>query len=77
MSNPFDDRAASFHVLCNEEAQHSLWPAGLPVPAGWSVVLDERPYEECVAYVDTHWADIRPRGLAARTGAAVPGREDV
>jgi MbtH protein len=63
MSNPFDDAEAFFHVLVNEEGQHSLWPVPVPVPDGWSVVLRDRPRGECVAYVDAEWTDMRPRSL--------------
>ncbi|WP_405734869.1 MbtH family NRPS accessory protein [Streptomyces sp. NBC_01537] len=75
MSNPFDDPEASFHVLVNEEGQFSLWLAGIPVPAGWSVALGDRGREECVAYVDTHWTDMRPHGLVERMDAAIHARE--
>ena len=38
-SNPFDDENGTFHVLVNEEEQHSLWPTFKEVPAGWRVVF--------------------------------------
>ena len=37
-TNPFEDDDANYFVLINDEEQHSLWPASLPVPAGWRVV---------------------------------------
>lgn len=38
MGNPFDGTGGAYLVLCNEERQHSLWPADLDVPGGegWS-----------------------------------------
>ncbi|MEV0633510.1 MbtH family protein [Streptomyces sp. NPDC050619] len=69
MSNPFDDTEVPFHVLVNDEGQHSLWPARLPVPDGWRVVLADRDREECVTYVDTHWTDLRPLGLVRAMAA--------
>ena len=39
MSNPFEDESAAYHVLVNDENQHSLWPEFADVPAGWQVVL--------------------------------------
>ncbi|GHF24631.1 protein mbtH [Streptomyces mashuensis] len=66
MSNPFEQADRPYHVLVNDEGQHSLWPAGTDVPAGWAVVLDGRPREECLAYVEAHWTDLRPRSLAGR-----------
>ncbi|GAB2724154.1 MbtH family protein [Kitasatospora kifunensis] len=65
MSNPFEQSDSSYHVLVNEEDQHSLWPAALAVPAGWRTVLADRPREECLGYVEAHWSDLRPRSLRA------------
>lgn len=65
MGNPFDDSGAAFHVLVNDEGQHSLWPAAVPVPDGWSAVLSDATHQECVAHVDAHWTDMRPRSLAS------------
>ncbi|WP_411139218.1 MbtH family protein [Streptomyces sp. C10] len=76
MSNPFDNPESSFHVLLNDEGQFSLWPAGLAVPEGWSVALGDRGREECIAYVDTRWTDMRPRGLVRHMDAATPDKED-
>jgi MbtH protein len=64
MSNPFDTEDGRFRVLVNDEGQYSLWPAEQKVPAGWSCVLDEAAREECLAWVDAHWTDMRPRSLA-------------
>jgi len=45
MTNPFEDPEGTYLVLVNEEGQHSLWPAFVEVPAGWSVAHgeDSRP----------------------------------
>ncbi|MFF8373465.1 MbtH family protein [Streptomyces lydicus] len=75
MSNPFDNPESSFHVLLNGEGQFSLWPAGLAVPEGWSIVLDDHGREECVAYVDTHWTDMRPRSLVLHMNGAASDKE--
>ncbi|MDP9601964.1 UNVERIFIED_ORG: MbtH protein [Variovorax paradoxus] len=66
MSNPFDDKNASFLVLVNEEGQHSLWPAFIAVPAGWNVALPATDRAACNAYIEANWTDMRPRSLAAR-----------
>lgn len=63
MTNPFDDSEGSFLVLVNDENQHSLWPSFVEVPQGWRVVYGEDSREACLAYVDTHWTDMRPRSL--------------
>jgi MbtH protein len=61
--NPFDDEQASFYVLINDEEQHSLWPAFAAVPEGWRIVFGEAARGDCLAYVDEHWTDLRPRTL--------------
>lgn len=61
--NPFDDENGVFYVLVNDEEQHSLWPSFAEIPAGWTAVFGEAPRAECLAYVETHWTDIRPRSL--------------
>ncbi|GAA2475297.1 MbtH family protein [Streptomyces sp. NPDC059506] len=65
MTNPFENEDATYLVLVNEEGQHSLWPSFAEVPAGWEVALGETSRAEAVAYVDSHWTDMRPRSLAA------------
>ncbi|MER5883125.1 MbtH family protein [Streptomyces sp. NPDC001941] len=67
MSNPFDDESRLFKVLVNAELQHSLWPSGIEVPQGWTTALDDSPRETCLAHVEEHWTDLRPRSLQDRT----------
>jgi uncharacterized protein YbdZ (MbtH family) len=62
-TNPFDDEAGTFLVVVNDEDQHSLWPAFADVPAGWRKVFGEASRAECLAYVEEHWTDIRPKSL--------------
>lgn len=66
MDNPFDDHDAPFLVLVNGQRQYSLWPVFLAVPAGWSAMFGPAPRAECVAYIDTHWSDMRPAGVPAQ-----------
>lgn len=63
MTNPFDDPEGTFHVLVNAEGQHSLWPSFAPVPAGWTATVRDASRDECIAYVEEHWTDLRPRSL--------------
>jgi MbtH protein len=55
-------------VLVNAEGQHSIWPAGLPVPDGWSQTGAAGSKAACLAYVETAWRDMRPRSLQAAMG---------
>jgi MbtH protein len=63
MANPFEDETASYLVLINDENQHSLWPADIDVPDGWRTVLGPSSRQECLAYVEEHWTDMRPASL--------------
>jgi uncharacterized protein YbdZ (MbtH family) len=62
-TNPFDDDSASFFVLINDEEQHSLWPTFAEVPSGWRVVFGEDDRQACLDYIESNWADIRPKSL--------------
>ncbi|MFC5955317.1 MbtH family protein [Streptomyces pratens] len=64
MSNPFENDDA-YLIVRNDEFQHSLWPACLPVPAGWTTVHGPRDRQACLDFVETHWTDMRPASLVA------------
>ena len=66
MTNPFDDPGGRFRVLVNEERQHSLWPAAMAVPVGWRAVFGPDGREDCLAYVERSWTDMRPARLTTR-----------
>ena len=68
-TNPFDDADGVFRVLVNDEDQHSLWPDFAAIPAGWRPVFGPDGREACLAYVDEHWTDLRPRSLREAMGA--------
>lgn len=63
MTNPFEDETAIFHVLVNDEGQHSLWPAFVPVPDGWTVRLGSESRSACLDYINQNWTDMRPNSL--------------
>jgi MbtH protein len=65
LTNPFDDPDGRFHVLVNDEGQHSLWPVFVPVPEGWQAVLEDDSRDACLAYVEANWTDMRPKSLIA------------
>lgn len=73
MSNPFDDPDGRFLVLVNDELQHSLWPSFAAVPAGWTQVFGEDSRQACLAYVETHWTDLRPQSLRLQMDASASG----
>lgn len=69
MTNPFDDPDGVFHVLVNEEGQHSLWPRFAEVPAGWQVALADAGRTAADEYIEAHWTDLRPLSLVRATMA--------
>jgi MbtH protein len=52
-----------FQVVVNHEGQYSLWPADREPPAGWSNAGKVGTREECLAYVEEFWTDMRPLSL--------------
>ena len=54
-TNPFEAPDAVFVVLAvgpvGEHRHHSLWPASLDVPSGWTVVYGPAPRAEAVDHV--------------------------
>jgi MbtH protein len=70
MTNPFEDDNAHYSVLVNDEGQHSLWPATIDVPAGWTAVFGPAARQACVDHVETNWTDMRPRSLARAMDAS-------
>lgn len=63
MSLSDEDGAGRFVVLVNNEEQHSLWPDGKGIPEGWRDTGILGSKEECLAYVDETWTDMRPLSL--------------
>jgi MbtH protein len=69
MTNPFEDEAAIYTVLVNDEGQHSLWPVFADNPAGWTVAYGPDNRSACLDYVETNWTDMRPKSLVAAMGS--------
>lgn len=63
MTNPFEDESGVFHVLVNDEGQHSLWPSFVPVPQGWKIVHESDSRAACLDYINKNWTDLRPKSL--------------
>jgi MbtH protein len=74
MANPFEDPDASYRVLVNHEGQHSLWPATLATPKGWTVVHDTDTRANCLDYIEKNWTDMRPKSLIEAERAAESAR---
>ncbi|MER2119724.1 MAG: MbtH family protein [Solibacillus sp.] len=68
MSNPFEQNDREYYVLRNAEEQHSIWPAVIPVPAGWEVVYGSALKPLCQLYIEENWLDMRPKSLRSVLG---------
>jgi MbtH protein len=62
----FDDPEAQYVVVVNHEEQYSLWPKDRDLPLGWNAVGEPGSKEECLAYIDRVWTDMRPLSLRRR-----------
>ena len=63
MTNPFENENGTYKVLINEEGQHSLWPAFLNIPEGWSSIYGEESRKNCLEFINENWTDLQPKSL--------------
>lgn len=56
-----DDR--TYEVVVNNEEQYSIWLSQKEIPAGWRAVGTRATKEQCLAYIEEVWTDMRPRSL--------------
>jgi MbtH protein len=59
----FDDKTIDYVVVINDEEQYSIWPADREQPIGWYIVGHARSQEECLAYIEQVWTDMRPKSV--------------
>jgi MbtH protein len=50
-------------VDVNDEEQYSIWPAERDLPPGWRREGFTGTEDECLAYIDATWTDMRPASL--------------
>ncbi|MFM0213240.1 MbtH family NRPS accessory protein [Paraburkholderia sediminicola] len=67
------DEDTTFNVVINHEEQYSIWPDYKDVPAGWRLAGKEGKKEECLAWIDQVWTDMRPLSLRKAMDADVAG----
>ncbi|MBB4819389.1 MbtH family protein [Pseudomonas sp. TUM22785] len=59
----FDRDDVIFQVVINHEEQYSIWPDYKAIPAGWRAAGKSGLKQECLAYIEEHWTDMRPLSL--------------
>lgn len=50
-------------VLVNDEEQYSIWPRDRENPPGWRDAGKSGSKQECLAWIESVWTDMRPRSL--------------
>ena len=69
MTSVFDRDDIVFQVVVNHEEQYSIWPDYKALPGGWRAVDKQGSKEECLAYIESVWTDMRPLSLREATPA--------
>jgi len=52
-----------YKVVVNSEEQYSIWPADRENPLGWNDAGKTGTKQECMAYIQEVWTDMRPLSL--------------
>ncbi len=53
----------TYLVVINHEEQYSIWPDYKEIPGGWRAVGKSGSKDECLAYINEVWTDMRPLSL--------------
>ncbi len=76
-SNPFEDEQGVYHVLINDEGQHSLWPSFIEVPSGWRIIHQADTRAACLEFINENWVDMRPNSLIEAMKASSLGDKQI
>ena len=49
-----------YSVVVNHGEQYSIWPVDKQLPQGWEEAGKQGTKDECLAYIDEVWQDMRP-----------------
>ncbi len=63
MLSLLDDLHSDFVIIVNDEEQHSLWPALVVLPEGWTVSYGPAARDDCLGYARLSWTDMRPASV--------------
>jgi MbtH protein len=64
-----------YRVVVNHEEQYSIWPEDRELPLGWRDAGKVGLKDECLAYINEVWTDMRPLSLRKRMEEQA-GRKD-
>jgi MbtH protein len=60
-----------YKVVVNHEGQYSIWPADRESPPGWADAGKSGSKDDCLAYVEEVWTDMRPLSLRKAMGEPI------
>ena len=64
MSKTEQNTDTTYLVVVNHEEQYSIWPNWKKeLPLGWKAEGKEGSKDECLAYIEEIWTDMRPLSL--------------
>jgi len=72
MSQEASEDTTIYKVVVNHEEQYSIWPADRENALGWNAAGKSGSKEECLAYIEEVWTDMRPRSLRERMDQGTP-----
>lgn len=72
MPDETDDDATRYDVVLNDEAQYSIWPVDLPLPAGWRKDGTSGAKAVCLAHIKEVWTDMTPASLRPGRSGTTP-----
>ena len=61
-----NDDTLIYKVVVNDEEQYSIWFVDRDAPPGWKEVGKQGPKDECLAFIEEIWTDMRPLSLRKR-----------
>lgn len=64
-----EDDDTNYRVVVNHEEQYSIWPDYRQIPEGWREAGKTGNKQECLAWVDEVWTDMRPLSLRRQMDA--------
>lgn len=64
-----------YKVVVNVEEQYSIWPADRETPFGWRDAGKSGSKDECLAYIEEVWTDMRPLSLRKKMEEAAKDSE--
>ena len=61
--NEHQEDNSRYAVVVNHEEQYSIWPTDRELPLGWQEAGKHGSKDECLAYIEAVWTDMRPLSL--------------